>query len=71
MGSRIGVGGLGLIPAPEVIKTDQRRNVAIVAADTLRFRSSDVICAGELKKPTTICCLNPVEETGGLLRILR
>lgn len=70
MGSRIGVGGLGLIPALEVIKTDQRRNVTIVAADTLRFRSSDVICAGELKKPTTIC-LNLAEETGGLLRILR
>ena len=67
MGSRIGVRGLGLIPGLEVIKTD---HVAIVAADTLRFRSSDVICAGELKKPTTIC-LNLAEETGGLLRILR
>ena len=68
MGSRIGVGGLGLIPGLEVIKTD---HVAIVAADTLRFRSSDVIWAGELKKPTTICRLNLAEETGGLLRILR
>ena len=71
MGSCIGVGGLGLIPALEVIKTDQRRNVAFAAADPLRFRGSDVIWAGELKKPTTICCLNLVEETGGLLRILR
>ena len=68
MGLRIGVGGLGLIPALEIIKTD---HVAIVAADTLRFRSSDVIWAGELKKPTTICCSNLAEETGGLLRILR
>ena len=68
MGSRIGEGGLGLIPALEVIKTD---HVAIVAADTLRFGSSGVIWAGELKKPTTICRLNLVEETGGLLRILR
>ena len=67
MGLRIGVGGLGLIPALEIIKTD---HVAIVAADTLRFGSSDVICTGELKKSTTICCLILVEEIGGLLRIL-
>ena len=40
MGLRNGVGGLGLIPALEIIKTD---HVAIVAAGTFRFRSSDAI----------------------------